>query len=149
MSCERFGPLLSGYVDGELAAEERRRLEEHLKTCEACRGDLEGLKTLKDDLALLKFREPSDAELERYWAGVYNRLERGMGWILISLGAILLLSYGAFQFVESFLLDSPVSWVVKVGAAVLVSGLVVLLVSLVRERLVVRKTDRYSKEVDR
>jgi predicted anti-sigma-YlaC factor YlaD len=149
MSCERFSPLLSGYVDGELAADERRRLEEHLETCAACRRELEGLKALKEDLAMLKFKEPSDAELERYWAGVYNRLERGIGWILLSLGAILLLSYGALQFIEGLIRDPGVALVVKIGTCALVVGLVVLFVSLLRERLTVRKVDRYSKEVDR
>lgn len=149
MSCERFNPLLSGYVDGELAAEERRRLEEHLATCEACRRELEGLKSLKEDLAMLKFKEPSDAELERYWAGVYNRLERGIGWILLSVGAILLLSYGAFQFIEGLIRDPAVALVVKIGTCALVFGVVVLFVSLLRERLSVCKVDRYSKEIDR
>lgn len=149
MSCERFNPMLSGYVDGELAADERRRLEEHLAACEACRRELEGLKVLKEDLAMLKFKEPSDAELERYWAGVYNRLERGIGWILLSVGAILLLSYGAWQFIEGVIRDPVVQPIVKVGACALVFGLVVLFVSLLRERLTVRKVDRYSKEIDR
>lgn len=149
MSCEPFNLLLSGYLDDELAADERRRLEEHLETCEDCRRELDALKALKEDLAMLKFKEPSDAELQRYWAGVYNRLERGIGWILFSLGAILLLSYGAFRLIESVIQDPAVSLAVKIGACALVFGLVVLFVSLLRERLAVCKVDRYSKEIDR
>jgi predicted anti-sigma-YlaC factor YlaD len=149
MSCDEFKPLLTGRVDGELAAEDRARLEEHLETCADCARELEELRRLKEDLAMLKFKEPTDVELERYWKGVYNRLERGVGWILVSVGAIVLLCYGAWELIDEVIKNEAVSWVLKVGICALVGGLVVLFVSILRERLVVCRLDRYSKEIDR
>ena len=98
---------------------------------------------------MIQFREPSDAELDRYWSNVYNRLERGLGWILFSLGAILLLCWGAFAAIEEMIQDPNVSMVIKIGVVALVAGLVVLFVSIARERLTMRKTDKYSREVER
>jgi len=141
--------MAGAYLDGELADEERRRFDEHLAVCDACTRELAELKRLTEDLNMMRFKEPGDEELERYWAGVYNRLERGIGWILLSAGAILTLCYGAFKVIEGMLLDETISDVLKVGVCALIAGLVVLFVSLLRERLVVRKVDRYSREVER
>ncbi len=149
MTCDDFKPLLTGRVDGELSGEDEARLDAHLRTCPDCARELDELRRLKEDLAMLKFKEPTDIELERYWAGVYNRLERGVGWILFSVGAIVLLCYGAWELIDEVIRNEAVSWVLKVGICALVGGLVVLFVSILRERLVVCRLDRYSKEIDR
>ena len=149
MSCNEFNRMAGAYLDGELPEEDRRRFEEHLASCDACRTELAELKRLTEDLNMMRFKEPGDEELQRYWAGVYNRLERGIGWILLSAGAILTLCYGAFKIIEEMIRDPAVSVILKVGVCALIAGLVVLFVSLLRERLVVRKVDRYSREVER
>jgi len=141
--------MAGAYLDGELPEEDRRRFEEHLASCDACRTELDELKRLTEDLNMMRFKEPGDEELQRYWAGVYNRLERGIGWILLSAGAILTLCYGAFKIIEEMIRDPAVSVILKVGVCALIAGLVILFVSLLRERLVVRKVDRYSREVER
>ena len=149
MSCEDLGHLITGYVDGELSDAERRKLEDHLAACEACRRELDECATIKEHLTMIKFKEPSDAELERYWRSVYNRLERGAAWILFSLGAIVVICWGAFLAIEEMIKDPGISIVLKVGVVALIVGGVVLFVSLVRERLTLRKTDKYSREVER
>ena len=149
MSCEDYKHWITGYIDDELSDDQRRQLEDHLDACEACRYQLERFTALKEDLAMLKFKEPSDADLERYWGGVYNRLERGVGWILFSLGSIIALSYGAVKLVEEVVQDPEIALILKIGVLALIFGCVVLFVSIVRERLTLRKTDKYSREVER
>ncbi|OYD15546.1 hypothetical protein CH330_05400 [candidate division WOR-3 bacterium JGI_Cruoil_03_51_56] len=146
---DRYKALLMGYIDGELGPGERKELEEHLAGCQDCSRELEEFRRLKDMTDKMRFREPQDDFWERYWRGIYNRLERGIGWILASIGAILLLAFGAFRLVESLLTDPTVELVVKIGVSALLLGVVVLLVSLVRERIFGLKYDRYSKEVKR
>ena len=149
MTCDEVKALLSGYLDEELASDQQAEVEEHLRACPACAADLAGLAGLKEELSMMKFREPTDEELERYWHSVYNRLERGVGWVLFSVGAILVLCYGAFKLIEETIRDPNVATVLKVGMVALVFGAVVLFVSLLRERLAVRRADRYSREVER
>ena len=149
MSCEEFGPKITAYVDGELPDGERGALEAHLAACDTCRREADEQRALKEKLAMIEFKEPSDDELEKYWQSIYNRLERSVGWVLLSVGAILLLCYGGFELVEELIRDPSVALAVKVGVAALVFGVVVLFVSLLRERLTVCKVDRYSKEVKR
>ena len=149
MSCQDYRQLMTGYIDGELPDAQRRELESHLRACEACTRELEEFVAIKENLTMIKFKEPSDAELERYWGRVYNRLERGVAWILFSLGAIVVLCWGAFKMIEEIIQDPNISLVLKIGVVSLVVGVVVLFVSMVRERLTVRKTDKYSREVER
>lgn len=42
-ACDNVGPLLDGYHDGELDSLERRRVEQHIAGCGACRRDLASL----------------------------------------------------------------------------------------------------------
>jgi anti-sigma factor RsiW len=149
MSCEDYQELLTGYIDNELSDQQRQRLDGHLRTCQTCTRELEQLTAMKEELAMLKFKEPSDAELQRYWSSIYNRLERGVGWILFSLGAIVALCYGGVKLVEEMISDPEISLVLKIGVIALICGTVVLFVSLLRERLTLRKTDKYSREVER
>lgn len=149
MSCDEFKAMLTGYLDGELTPEQRADLEGHLGTCRACEAELAELTKLKEELSMMRFKEPEDVELARYWRSVYNRLERGLGWVLFSVGAIIVLCYGAFKLIEEVIKDPSVAVLLKVGVVALIFGTVVLFVSLLRERLVVGKVDKYSKEVER
>ncbi len=40
MNCENRKIILSAYLDGEVSKEEKREIEEHLKKCSICRGEL-------------------------------------------------------------------------------------------------------------
>jgi predicted anti-sigma-YlaC factor YlaD len=141
--------MISAYVDGELTPDQRRNLESHLASCQDCARELAEVRALKKELEMIKFTEPTDEELQRYWGSIYNRLERSVGWVLFSLGAIVLLCYGGFKLVEQTIRDPAIAWWVKGGVLALVFGLVILFVSLLRERLAVRKSDKYSREVKR
>jgi len=149
MSCDDYEAMVSGYLDGELTADQRADFQKHLAGCPQCRQQLAEMTALKESLAMMKFKEPSDVELERYWATIYTRLERGAAWVLLSVGAILLLCYGSFRLLEGLIKDPTVDVLVKVGVMALVFGAVILFVSLLRERLAVRRVDKYSKEIER
>jgi anti-sigma factor RsiW len=47
--CDEREPLLA-YLYGESDSEERRRVESHLESCEACRDELAGLRSVREDL---------------------------------------------------------------------------------------------------
>jgi hypothetical protein len=50
--------LLSAYVDGELAAEERRAVEDHLAACPGCRAELDGMRRVASRLRSLERAAP-------------------------------------------------------------------------------------------
>jgi anti-sigma factor RsiW len=47
--CDEREPLLA-YLYGESDPEEQRRVESHLESCEACRDELAGLRSVREDL---------------------------------------------------------------------------------------------------
>ena len=149
MTCQDYERLLTGYVDRELSDDQRRQVETHLRQCADCSRQLDELVSIKERLTMIKFKEPSDLELKRYWSGIYNRLERGAGWILVSLGTIVVLSLGAIEMIKEMLGDPEVPLLLTIGVVSLIIGGVTLFVSVFRERLSIKKTDKYSREVQR
>ena len=144
MSCHDNKNLMMGYLDDELDDEQKKAFEEHLGGCDDCRkelGEFRLLKQITDEVALA---EPEDEVWEQYWGGVYNRIERGVGWILFSIAAILLIIYGGFKVIEEVVKDPTVDVILKAGLLVMIAGLAVLFVSVLRERLYFRKKDRYK-----
>jgi len=133
-----------GYLDNELSDEQRQQFEEHLAGCGECASELEEFKKLKaitDEVTLV---EPEDRIWQEYWDGIYNRIERGVGWILFSVAAILLTIYGGFKVIEELIKDPTVGMILKIGLLALIAGIAILFVSVLRERLYFWKKDRYK-----
>jgi len=145
MSEHELEILLMGYVDGELDEADRRRIENALATDPSLQSELEEMRRLKDLTADLGVDEKSDEELKTFWGSIYNRLERHTGWALLLSGVLGLTSLGFFVFMES---DST-HWTVKALVASMGLGALILLWSVLRERLHILPHDRYSREIHR
>ena len=144
MTCNNYKDLMMGYLDDELSDEQRITFKQHLSDCSDCRQELEEFKKLKaitDDVTLL---EPEDKIWQQYWGNIYNRLERGIGWILFGISAILLLIYGGFKMIEEIVKDPATGFGLKAGLIALIVGLAILFVSAARERLHFWSKDRYK-----
>ncbi len=145
MSEDVFKPLLMGYLDSELTELEALRMEEHLKECVDCTAELEEFRKLKEVTHNMRVLMPDEKYWEDYWSHIYNRLERRIGWILVSLGAILLTSYGLYALVEELLLQAGIPIIVRIGVLALVIGFCTLLISGLRERIFLSKSDKYER----
>lgn len=148
MEHRKIKELISSYFDGMLEETQKKAVEEHLKACQACRKEFEEMKAFEEVMAKMEFRKPKKEMWEVYWASVYNRLERKLGWILLSIGGMILLFFGGFKAVEGLLRDPSVPLILKVGILTALAGAVVLLVSLLKEQVFVRRRERY-KEVEK
>jgi len=144
MTCLDYKVLMMGYLDNELDDEQKQSLEQHLAGCELCRAELEEFKRLKQITDEVTLTEPEDEIWQAYWSGVYNRIERGVGWLLLSLAGILLLIYGGFKLTEEIIKNPAVGFLLKTGLLVLIVALAILLVSVLREKLYFWKKERYK-----
>lgn len=145
---ERFEMLLTSAIDGELSPEQRLEFEEYVERYPECRKEWEQYTHLKEVTRAMKFKNPPEEVWDRYWMNVYPRIERGIGWILLSIGCIILLTYGGFKAIESIIADPQLEGIVKIGLLAAIGGLVAVFVSVVREKLFTRKADKY-REVQR
>lgn len=144
MTCQDHKDLMMAYLDDELNQEQRRAFEEHLASCPDCTRELKEFRKLKQMTDCVAFVEPEDRIWEQYWNHVYNRLERCTGWVLFSVAAIALFIYGGFKLIESVIQDPAVGVLMKIGLLALLGGLVILFVSVLRERVYFWSKDRYK-----
>ena len=71
------------------------------------------------------------------------KTSRSFGWLLFGGGLLLAAGLGVYEF-----LDSDVTTLHKLLAGALYGGLFLLFVSVLRQRLIERKTDKY-KDVEK
>ena len=136
---------MSGYLDGELAEADKTRLDKHLASCAACRKEFEKMKRLISAATGLRVQPPPEEVWDTFLEGVYNRVERKTGWLVTIVGVVALTVYGVYLFVS----EPWGSALGKLLIAAPIVGLAIVFVSILRERMFVAKTDRYSKEIER
>ena len=144
MTCPKYKALMMGYLDGELDDEQKKDFEQHIASCTDCTAELEEFENLKQMTVQVTLMEPEDKIWEQYWSNIYNRVERGVGWILLSIAGIFLLIYGGFKIIEEIINDPTIDIILKVTLVALIAGLSVMFVSVLRERFFIRKKDRYD-----
>ncbi len=71
---------------------------------------------------------------------------RKVGLAILLAGAVLLLVAGLYLFFAAFLPDPKIPWLIKLPVALVIVGLLVLMISVIVERI--RQKDRY-REVER
>ncbi len=145
---DRARRLMMAELDGELAPAEREELERVLADDPALEAERRRLARLKEVTREMRLRKPPEEVWEAYWTSVYRRLERGVAWILVSIGVIVLISYGAWTGVRQLLADAELPWFLKGAILAALVGGVVLFVSVLREKLFVRSREPY-KDIER
>lgn len=140
--CKRIDELLSGYLDDELTQADFQRVDVHLRSCTQCRATLEEMKQLQN--AVAHSQSASELDQER-WERIMNdmptRASRGIGWTLLISGALTLVGIGIWEFA----IDNDVPLHIKLAVGGVIFGLLFLFLSVLRQRLVSYKTDRYKE----
>jgi predicted anti-sigma-YlaC factor YlaD len=148
MNHEKIKELILLYHDGELGEKDKKEVEEHIAHCPECQKEFEEMKKLEEVMGKMELKKPGKEVWEVYWASIYNRLERKAGWILMSIGGMILLFYGGYKFVEGIIQEPSISLFLKVGILAFLAGAVVMLVSQIKEQIFVYKRERY-KEIEK
>lgn len=140
MECNRFQTDGMRLLDDELSPAEKTDYEEHVRTCEACQSELRGLGRVVEVTNEMRLRAPDDEFWDGYWSSIYRRSERGFGFLLLVAGILALLGYALFR-----ALTSPKLLTYEgLSVAVILLGLIVIFVSVARERLYESKNDPYK-----
>lgn len=145
---ERARRLMMAALDGELSPEEQSELERVLESDPELRREWKELQGVKEVTGTMGYREPPEEIWDEYWTSIYSRVERGIGWILVSLGALVVFGWGMWVTLEAVFHESEIPLVVKAGIFATVFGVGVLLLSVIREKFFTRRRDPY-REVQR
>jgi len=90
MDCNEASSRLPELVDGELSADERRALEEHLAACPRCREKLAVLRACWEALGEEEAPEVSHSFARRFW----HRVERPRRLRRLAAAAAILIAIG-------------------------------------------------------
>lgn len=85
MECKKLQERLSAYLDNEVSGQERRLLEEHLRSCAECRTELEALQAAGDVVKTLPEVTPSPDFRARFWQKVRESAPVQTLWERIAL----------------------------------------------------------------
>ena len=139
-TCEQIGELLSGYLDGELTQEKRQLVEVHIEVCADCRSDYEAIRRISTSVASLSLDEMNFDEWRKQMNDLTVRSSRSIGWLLFVAGVMVLTGYGIY----AFAVTDVEPFAVKLAVAGVFAGLIGLFISVLRQRLIARKTDKYK-----
>jgi hypothetical protein len=142
---ERWKQLLAGYVDNELTDREKSEFERELAVNAELQRELKEFNRLKAVTNQMKYADLPDEVWEAYWQSVYRKIERGAGWVLASVGAIILLVFGVFEAFSKLYTDPSAPVWLKIGLTLASIGVIILLVSVFRERFFAYKRERYTE----
>ena len=145
LSCKEARILMMGLIDNELPDDEKQDVLQHIESCPACQAQYNSFVNLKEEESKMKDMPLSEEIFDEYWTHIYNRIERATGWIIFSIGAILTFSYAAYLALKSFFYDESNPLILKFGVAFLILGIIIVFVSALKEKLRIRKSDKYRR----
>ncbi|MDH3549595.1 MAG: zf-HC2 domain-containing protein [Gammaproteobacteria bacterium] len=137
---QHVGELLSGYIDGELTQQERQRVDVHCESCAECGQLRDELREIRRDVGDARLSEIGEDNWREMMDDSTVRVTRGIGWLLLIGGFLAVAGIGIYE----FLTDPSVGWTEKLVVTVIYGGFVALFVSVLRQRLIERKSDKYK-----
>ena len=137
---QHVGEQLSGFIDGELTQQERQFVTLHCEVCAECRENLERLRALRERIGNASLSEVGEDKWRETMDDPTVQLTRGIGWLLFIVGLLVIAGIG----LVGFLFNDGISVGVKLLMFAIYGGLATLLFSVLRQRLIERKTDKYK-----
>ena len=132
--------LLTGYLDNELTQQDRQRVEQRMINEATYRAQSDDLTSLQTDIAGLDFQPNKTTQWNELAPDVTSRTTRSLGWLTYIISTLFLVGYGLYEFI----IAETENAFVKTAVLGIFLGLVLLLISVIKQRLVESKTDRYK-----
>ena len=137
---QHVGEQLSGFIDGELTQQERQFVTLHCEVCADCRENLERLQDLRKRIGNSALSEVGEDKWRESIDDPGVQLTRGIGWLLFIVGLMIIAGIG----LVGFLFSDDISIGMKLLMLAIYGGLAILFFSVVRQRFIESKTDKYK-----
>jgi hypothetical protein len=132
--------LLTGYLDNELTQQDRQRVEQRMINETTYRAQFDDLNSLQSDIAGLDFQPNKTTQWSELAPDVTSQTTRSLGWLTYIISTLFLVVYGLYEFI----IAETENALVKTAVLGIFLGLGLLLFSVIKQRLVESKTDRYK-----
>lgn len=130
--------LLSGYLDGALVQQDEQRVRVHVAGSPEAQKLLDQLRQIREAARETKFLRPPDLQFSERPKSRLSRLSRFFGAWVVGIWLAALIGYTSWEVAVE-----EGSWLPKVLFFGLFSGLGLLLLSVLLDRLRDSKDDRY------
>ncbi|MGI9262454.1 MAG: anti-sigma factor family protein [Woeseiaceae bacterium] len=133
--------LLSGYVDGELTQQESQRVRLHIDQCETCKRELEEIRQVRNNMGTARLSSVNNDIWRETMDDATVKTSRGIGWLLLIGGALVAGGFAVYEVFTNF-----ATWTLteKLVVGGFYGGGLLLFLSVLRQRLIERKKDRYK-----
>ena len=148
ISCQEMSLNVMALLDEELSKDKIGEVKKHLEICEKCLDEYASIKKVKEVTGAMKFKKLPEFYWDEYWEHIYNRIERGLSWLLLSVGAIIILCFAGWKFIENLTANQDIHPLLKGGIYIFLVGIIILAISILREKMIVRRVDKY-REIER
>jgi anti-sigma factor RsiW len=132
--------LLSGYIDGVLSQADEQRVRLHLEDCPSCSAQIEEMKQLREATMTTAFTVPPDDQWDEHPRGNASRLSFGLGWTFLLIWLV-----GVAGFALGALWSGPGSLIEKLLVFAGLTGIALLFLSALIDRLKSLGSDRYRR----
>ncbi len=132
--------LLSGYLDDALVQGDEQRVRVHLEDCATCRTLVEELAAVREATMSSTFNTPRDHEWPEMPRTGASRLAHRLGWPLVIAWVALFGGYALWELWTGA--EILLEQLILVGG---VSGVGLLFLRVLLDRLDAMKTDRYRE----
>lgn len=150
LDIDRAHALMMAALDGECTEAERRDLDALVDARPELAEEWSRLRRLKEVTMTMELKAPPQEVWDGYRASVLHRAERSLAWSLILIGAAVLGGGALWRALAGLFANwSDIPLEVRLGGTALTVGVLILIVSIVRERWVLYRRDPYSKEIIR
>lgn len=139
--CEKTQELISGYIDQELTQQQSQLARVHIETCEECRQLYQDLLAIKKSMGNIRYPECEEVKVDTILNEPTSKWMSMIGWIMVIMGYLGFLVWQLFTFYSE---PSVPGWL-KVLVFLIEAGFLLLLGSVLRQRLIASKTDKYNK----
>ena len=133
--------LLTGYLDAELTQQESQRVSVHIEQCADCRKTYHELQQLQHAVHETHYPNLEQEAMDKMMNDMTSRTIQGVAWFALSAGLAMIIAFAVY----AFWIDTGMSWYEKLAMSLIWGGGIGLFVSVLRQRLIARKTDKYRR----
>ncbi|MRX27651.1 zf-HC2 domain-containing protein [Kangiella sp. HZ709] len=139
--CDKTQELISGYLDNELTQQDSQMVRVHIESCDNCKSIYQDLYAIKKATSELDYRTTEAEKIHKLLQEPTAKNFSVIGWTLLIIGLIGLMIFQAF----TFFFSDEVPVIIKLLAFAIEAGALALFISVLRQRLIAQKTDKYKK----
>ncbi|WP_196140129.1 anti-sigma factor [Aliikangiella sp. G2MR2-5] len=140
ISDEKFEKL-SGYLDGELTQQEAQKVALQIESDPEYKLLYQELSTMRTEIQSLSLQQQELEHLEKLFEEPVAKTSRIFGFALLTLSAIGIVAYTLFKIFT----NPEIGLLEKVLVGAMGGGSLLLLISVIRQRLISLKSDKYRR----